>query len=50
VQQIFRRDIERIAFRATHHLRAGGGGEAAAECGAGGGVFDVVLAVEGVFD
>ncbi len=50
VQHTFQRDIERIARRAAHDLRSGGGREAAAECGAGGRVFDVVLAVECVFD
>ena len=50
VQQAFRRDIERIARCAAHDLRSGGGREAAAECGAGGGVFDVVLAVQRILD
>ena len=50
VQQAFDRDIKGIAFGTAHHLRSGGGGEAAAERGAGGGVFDVVPAVERVFD
>ena len=50
VQQAFRRDVERIARGAAHHLRSGGRGEAAAECGAGRGVLDVVLAVQRILD
>ncbi len=50
VQQAFDRGIERVARRAAHHLRSGRRGQAAAECGAGGGVFDIGLAVERVLD
>ena len=50
VQHTFRRDIERIARCAAHHLRSGGGREAAAKCGARDGVFDVVLAVQRILD
>ena len=50
VQQAFDRGIEGVARRAAHHLRSGGRRQAAAEGGAGGGVFDIGLAVECVLD
>ena len=42
--------IEGVARFAPHHLRSCGGRQAAAEGGARGGVFDIDLAVERVFD
>ncbi len=50
VQQTLHRRIEGIARRAAHHLRSGRRRQAAAEGGAGSGVFDIVLAVKRVLD
>ena len=50
VQQALDHRVEGVARRAAHHLRAGGRGQAAAERGASGRVFDVVLAVKRIFD
>ena len=50
MQQAFDRGIEGVSRRAAYHLRAGRGGEAAAERGAGCGILDVGLAVQRIFD
>ena len=50
VQQAFDNRIEGVGSCAPHELRSGGGRQAAAECGAGCRVLNIVLAIKGVFD
>ena len=50
VQRAFHGDIESISRRASHDLRPCWRGQAAAERGAGGGIFDVVDPVQRVLD
>src|SRR5436305_9121589 len=50
MQQALDRGIEGVARRATHHQRSGRRRQATAERGACGGILDVGLAVERIFD
>jgi hypothetical protein len=50
VQHALHRDVERVARGTAHHLRAGRGGQAAAERGTSFGLLDIGLALERVLD